>query len=350
MWSISGRPTAAPRVGVLRVAQHVLGGAGLDDAAEVHHRDPVGDVPRQAEVVGDDQHAEAEVAAQGEQQRQDLAPDGGVERGDRLVGDQQLGRHRQRAGDQHPLPLPARQLVRVAQEQPLGRPEPGRRQRGGDQLGLGATLARRSLRRRGGAGGCPRRRTRRPCAAGSAPRPGPGAPAGPCAGTPSSPRADRSSGWPSSSTSPADGGSRPSRARAKRGLARPRLPHQRHDLARGDAQVDAVDALARRDRPGPGTRTDRPRGLEAAVAMALIGASTSRQAAARVPSPRSSGTTRSQSSNRLRAAGVERAARRQLGRVGRVARQTGRRVARLGVADPRERRGQRVRRRGAAGR
>ncbi len=51
-------------VGVLRVAEHLLGGAGLDDAAEVHHRDPVGDVPGQAEVVGDHEDAEAEVLAQ----------------------------------------------------------------------------------------------------------------------------------------------------------------------------------------------------------------------------------------------------------------------------------------------
>ena len=84
--------------------------------------------------MGDHEHPEAELLAQLEQQRQDLPADRGVQAGDRLVGDQQVGSQRQRAGDQHPLALAARQLVRVAQEQPLGRPQPGLRQGVGDLL------------------------------------------------------------------------------------------------------------------------------------------------------------------------------------------------------------------------
>ena len=244
-------------VGVLRVAQHVLGGAGLDDAAEVHHRDPVGDVPGQAEVVGDDEHAETEVATQGEQQRQDLAADRGVERGDRLVGDEQLGRHRQRAGDQHALALPARQLVRVAQEQPLGRPQAGRRQGGRDQLGLGAAARGRPWRR-GGAGGCPRRPSRRRCAAGSAHRRGPAAPAAPGAGRPSA------RGWTGpaagrrGSTSPADGGSRPSSARASVVLPDPDSPTSA--TISPAAMLRSTPSTARATGPPrPWNRTDRPR-------------------------------------------------------------------------------------------
>ncbi len=123
-----------------RPGEHLLRGSGLHDPTEVHHGDPVGDVPGQPEVVGDDQHAEPELLAELEQQRQDLAADRGVERGHRLVGDQQLGSHRERAGDQHALPLPAGQLVGVAQEERLRRAQPGGRQGGGDQLGLGAAL------------------------------------------------------------------------------------------------------------------------------------------------------------------------------------------------------------------
>jgi hypothetical protein len=33
--------------------EEFLGGTLLNDAAEIHDRDPVGDVPRQAEVVRD---------------------------------------------------------------------------------------------------------------------------------------------------------------------------------------------------------------------------------------------------------------------------------------------------------
>ena len=84
--------------------------------------------------------------AQLEQQREDLAADRGVEGGDRLVGEDQLGPQRQCAGDQHPLLLAAGQLVRVAQEQPLGRPQAGLGQRGGDQLGLAPLLGVRAAR------------------------------------------------------------------------------------------------------------------------------------------------------------------------------------------------------------
>ena len=34
-------------------------GPELDDAAEVHHRDPIGDVPREAEIVRDNQDRDA---------------------------------------------------------------------------------------------------------------------------------------------------------------------------------------------------------------------------------------------------------------------------------------------------
>ena len=219
---------------MLRVAQHVLGRAGLDDPAEVHHRDPVGDVPRQAEVVGDDEYAETELAAQGEQQREDLAADRGIERGDRFVGDEQLGRHRQGAGDQHPLPLPARQLVGVAQEQALGRPEPGRRQRGGDELGLRPALCPISL-------SVVRDETVQPDALGDGVVdrvPG-------VQGTGrvlqhqlhSAPERLEPAGGPVERLAVEEHLARGWRLQSEqrpgqRGLARPRLPHQRHDLAR----------------------------------------------------------------------------------------------------------------------
>ena len=129
-----------PGVGVLRRLEDLLGRAALHDPAEVHHGDPVGDVPRQAHVVGDHDDPEPERLAKAQQQRQDLAADRGVQRRDRLVGDQQPRPQRQRAGDQHPLLLPAGQLVRVAQEDPLGRAEARLGERGGHQLRLGAAL------------------------------------------------------------------------------------------------------------------------------------------------------------------------------------------------------------------
>ena len=107
-----------PGVGMAGVGQHGLGRALLDDPAQVHDGQPVGDVPGQAEVVGDDQDGQAEVADQAEQQGQDLAPDRGVQAGHRLVGHQHARLQGQRPGDHHPLALAAGQLVGVGEEEP----------------------------------------------------------------------------------------------------------------------------------------------------------------------------------------------------------------------------------------
>ena len=54
-----------------------------------------------------------------------------------------FGLEGQGAGDHHALALSARQLVRVEQEEALGRPQPGPRQRLRDQLLLGLAVRAR---------------------------------------------------------------------------------------------------------------------------------------------------------------------------------------------------------------
>ena len=95
---------------------------GLDDLAR-----PVMTQTRSAtlrtivQVVGDQQQRHAEPALQiAASSCQDLRLDGDVERGGRLVGDQQVGLVGERHGDHHPLALAARELVRVGVEPRLG--------------------------------------------------------------------------------------------------------------------------------------------------------------------------------------------------------------------------------------
>ena len=64
--------------------------------------------------MGDEDDRQAELALEVAQQVEDLRLDRDVERRDRLVGDQQLGLERERAGDADPLALAAGELVRVA--------------------------------------------------------------------------------------------------------------------------------------------------------------------------------------------------------------------------------------------
>ena len=84
----------------------------LDDLAEVHHGDAVGDVADDREVVRDEDVRQPEVALQRLEQVHDLRLDRDVERGHRLVEDDQLRVERERARDADALALAARELVR----------------------------------------------------------------------------------------------------------------------------------------------------------------------------------------------------------------------------------------------
>ena len=53
------------RVGVARVREQLIGRRGLDDAAEIHHGDAVGDVLHHREIVRDEDVGEARAAAAG---------------------------------------------------------------------------------------------------------------------------------------------------------------------------------------------------------------------------------------------------------------------------------------------
>ena len=65
-------------------------------------------------VVGDEEIGEAELLLQIEQHVQYLRLDRNVERRDRLVGDDELGVHRERPRDADALALPAGEFMRIS--------------------------------------------------------------------------------------------------------------------------------------------------------------------------------------------------------------------------------------------
>ena len=101
-------------VGVARRGEQRLGVRGLDDAAEIHHGDAVGDVLHHGEIVRDEDVGEAEPVLQVAQQIEDLRADRDVERRDRLVADDELRLDRERARDRDALALAAGEFVRIA--------------------------------------------------------------------------------------------------------------------------------------------------------------------------------------------------------------------------------------------
>jgi hypothetical protein len=86
----------------------------LHDPAEVHHRDARREVAHHREVVADEEVGEPELLLQVLEQVDHLRLDRNVERGDRLVADDELRVERERPGDADALALAARELVRVA--------------------------------------------------------------------------------------------------------------------------------------------------------------------------------------------------------------------------------------------
>jgi hypothetical protein len=79
------------RIGVLRVAEQRRGRAVIDDAAPMHHGQSVADLRRNPQIVGDEQHRQAEALADLGEQPKDLRLNRDVEGRDRLVCDQHLG-------------------------------------------------------------------------------------------------------------------------------------------------------------------------------------------------------------------------------------------------------------------
>src|SRR6185503_17541 len=92
-------------VWVERVLVEVDAVRELDDLAEVHDRDAVADVTNDRQVVRDEQIRQLEAILQLLEQIDDLRLNGHVERGDRLVGDDEVGLHGESARDADALTL-----------------------------------------------------------------------------------------------------------------------------------------------------------------------------------------------------------------------------------------------------
>src|SRR5215210_7062737 len=101
-------------IGVARLAVERRPVGDLHDLAEVHHGDPVRDVLDHGEVVGYEDVGEVELLLQVLQKVDDLRLDRDVQCRDGLVADDQARVQRDGPRYPDPLPLAARELVRVA--------------------------------------------------------------------------------------------------------------------------------------------------------------------------------------------------------------------------------------------
>ena len=105
-------------VGVARIREELVRRCHLDDPAEVHDGDSVGDVPDDRHVVRDQKQRQSELLAQLLEQVQHRRLHRHVEGRDGLVGDEHFGLECKRACDAHTLALAAGELPRVGVERP----------------------------------------------------------------------------------------------------------------------------------------------------------------------------------------------------------------------------------------
>lgn len=88
--------------------QDSVRGPLLDDAAEVHDQDLVGDLLRDGQVVGDEHIGDGTLFAQIREQAEDLRLDREVEGGHRFVEDEDGGLRHERPGNGDALARPFR--------------------------------------------------------------------------------------------------------------------------------------------------------------------------------------------------------------------------------------------------
>ena len=101
------------RVGVKGLFKERLLRGPFDEATAVHHAHAVADVAHDAEVVRNEERAQAALDLQGLEEVEHLRLNGDVERARGLVADEEFGLGRHGAGDGNALALPAREFVRV---------------------------------------------------------------------------------------------------------------------------------------------------------------------------------------------------------------------------------------------
>ena len=107
-----------------RVVEDLVGLSGLGDPAAVHDKHPVGDFRDDGEVVGDQQQRDIGFVDQFDEQVEDLALYRGVERGGRLIRDNEIGFAGKGHGDDDALSLSAGELVGIGPEPAFGIVDP----------------------------------------------------------------------------------------------------------------------------------------------------------------------------------------------------------------------------------
>ena len=100
-----------------RICKQSFVGSDLDDAAEMHHRDTVGNVLHHCEIVRNEYVGQPKPPLQVAQEIEHLCADGDIERRYRLVADDELGLDRKCPRNSNALALAAGEFMRITTRQ-----------------------------------------------------------------------------------------------------------------------------------------------------------------------------------------------------------------------------------------
>lgn len=92
--------------------EHRVGRPDFHDASQIHHRNPMREMPHHAQIVRHEQDREPQPLLQLQQQVEYLRLHGNIQCRYDLVGDQQLRLDGKRAGNGDALPLTAGEMLR----------------------------------------------------------------------------------------------------------------------------------------------------------------------------------------------------------------------------------------------
>jgi len=110
-----------------RIGEDRVGRAYLDDAPQVHDRNAIGNQPRDAEVVRDEEQRHPELSPKLAKQVKHAGSDRHVKRRGRLIAEQDPRRDDDGPGDGDTLPLASRELSGASLGRPRGQANKAKR-------------------------------------------------------------------------------------------------------------------------------------------------------------------------------------------------------------------------------
>ena len=93
-----------------RVLEQILRGCNLHNLSEIHHRDPIADMPHDRKVVRNEERCQSQFPLQFSQKIEDLCADRNVERRDGFIAYQKIGLQSDGPRNTDALALPAGKL------------------------------------------------------------------------------------------------------------------------------------------------------------------------------------------------------------------------------------------------